>query len=319
MLLGALLLVLLIWSIGFGKLYSDLSMLGWGLIPFFLLEGASGALFAMGWRYCLSDPYRDLPYFQIYRIFLAGNAISYLTPTAALGGEVTKATLLAGAHKGPEAATAVIVGRLAYAMAQLILVIIGSLTILWNVALPFGVWSLMFAVSILIGLGIIAFLVIQKTGRLGMVIRWMVRRRIGGSIIQKASLQMNRVDLALKSFYRDHPGGLPAAILFHMAAMTCGILQCWLFLTLLARESSFYSAAGIWLLGSWMDLVIFAIPTDIGALEGIRVVAFKALGYSASLGLAYGVVLRLAQVFWAGAGLFLYATLLVERNRQTQF
>lgn len=315
MVLGGVLLLLLIWSIGWVNLWHDLGLLGWGLVPFFLLEGAAAPLYALGWRYCLADSYRELPFFRTLRIYLAGSAISYLTPTAALGGEVTKAALLADAHKGPEAATAVIVGRLAHALAQLVLIISGSLVILRNVHLPTGVWPLMLVASVAIGAGILAFLVLQKYGKLGAAIRWLVDRRLGGRLMARAYTHMNQVDLALKQYYRDHPGRLPVAVFWHMAAMACGILQSWLFLTILARESSFYAAAGVWLLGNWMDMVIFAIPSDIGAMEGARLLTFKALGYSASLGLSYGVVLRLAQIFWAAAGLVLYATLLPAKRK----
>jgi hypothetical protein len=86
---------------------------------------------------------------------------------------------------------------------------------------------------------------------------------------------------------------------------------------LFTPSASFFSAAGIWLIGCWMDMVAFALPSDIGILEGTRVIAFKAVGFAASLGLTYGIVYRLAQVFWGGAGLFLYATLLSGKKKST--
>ena len=72
-------------------------------------------------------------------------------------------------------------------------------------------------------------------------------------------------------------------------------------------------AAGIWFLGSWFDLLSFALP-NIGFLEATRVVAFRALGFQSALGLAYGIALRLEQIFWAGVGLLIYTTLLVKKE-----
>lgn len=314
MLLGGVLLIILIWSIKPWQLWQNPGMLSWGFLAFILIDGMAGILFTFGWRCCLSDPYRDLEFFHIYRIYLAGSAINYLTPTAALGGELTKATLLSRSHKGPEAATAVIIGKLAHALAQLLLVIFGSLTISWIVTLPADLSLPMVAGSIVIGAGILTFLAIQKAGRLGDVIRWMVRHRLGGSIMEKAADHISRVDQALKAFYSAHPRRLPAAVMWNMAAMLCGVLQCWVFLSLLSPAASIVPAAGIWLLGSWMDLVAFAVPNDIGVLEGTRVIAFKALGFEASLGLTFGIVYRLAQVCWGAAGLVLYAILLTEKG-----
>lgn len=69
--------------------------------------------------------------------------------------------------------------------------------------------------------------------------------------------------------------------------------------------------------GNWMDLIAFALPHDIGILEGSRIIAFKALGFDASIGLTFGILYRLTLIFWGIAGLIFYATLLSERKRQT--
>ncbi len=316
LLLGGFLLILLIWSINPGELWHNPGMLCSSLAAILLLEGVAGILATLAWRHCLSNPHRNLTFFHTYRIYIAGNAINYLTPTAALGGELTKATLLSDRHKGPEAVTAVIVGKLAHALAQLLLVIAGSLTILSTIALPFNIWLLIFTGSILLGAGLLLFLAGQKTGRLGAVIRWMVKRNFGGASIRKAAHHVTKVDLALKEFYVNHPRGLTNAILWHMASLLCGFAQYWVFFLVFAPDATtLHSVAGVWLLGSWMDLVAFALPNDIGILEGTRIIAFKTIGFTASFGLTFGIIFRLAQIFWGAAGLILYATLMSERKK----
>ena len=123
------------------------------------------------------------------------------------------------------------------------------------------------------------------------------------------------MDLSLKQFYEDHPKALPQSMLWHMAGLACGVLQSWYFLYLLTDKPSFITAAGIWFLGSWMDLLGFAIPINIGVQEAKRVIAFKLVGLQAALGLTYGVALRLEQLFWAGAGLLFYASLVSGKRR----
>ncbi len=59
----------------------------------------------------------------------------------------------------------------------------------------------------------------------------------------------------------------------------------------------------------WFDLLTFAVPLNLGTLEGTRVVAFKAIGYSSLMGMTYGVATRLAQMSWAAFGLLSYAFL----------
>jgi hypothetical protein len=315
LLLGLILLTVLIWEIGPGKLWQELVQLGGGLILIILIEGGADLLHAQGWRHCLSGRHRTLSFFQAYRIRLVGSSINYLTPTAGLGGEVTKGTLLSVYHKGPEAATGVIIGKLSYALSQLFLLVLVSVILLPRLNLPAGIWTAMLAGSIVLGTGIFGFLIVQKYGKLGVIVRWLSTHRIGGRPLQKISLHITQVDLSLKQFYEDHPKALPLSMLWHMGGLACGMLQIWYFLYLLTDNASFITAAGIWFLGSWMDLVGFAIPINIGVQEAKRVIAFKLVGLHSALGLTYGVTLRLEQLFWAGAGLAFYASLLAGKRR----
>lgn len=313
--LGVVLLIALVWMIGHRELWRELTLLGWGLVPLILIEGVSDIFHTLGWRHCLSGPHRSLPFFRIFSIRLAGFSINYLTPTADVGGEVTKGTLLALNHKGPEAITGVIIGKLSYALTQLLFVGLGSLTVLWGIDLPSGAWMAMLVGSALLGSGILAFLAVQRQGKLGALARWLVAHRVGGKTLKKAADQITQVDEALKLFYREHPMDLAYSMLWHVLGLACGIVQTWYFLYLLTPTPSFVMAAGIWFLGTWFDLVSFPIPQDIGFLEGSRVLVFRALGYESVLGLSFGIALRLEQIFWAGIGLLMYGALLAEKRK----
>src|SRR5215467_7182124 len=102
LILGVGLLVCLLWKIGVGELWRELGLLGWGLVPLMLGEGVAEMIHTLGWRHCLSGPLRSISWAKLFRIRMAGYAINYLTPTAALGGELTKGVLLAAHHPGPE-------------------------------------------------------------------------------------------------------------------------------------------------------------------------------------------------------------------------
>jgi hypothetical protein len=67
----------------------------------------------------------------------------------------------------------------------------------------------------------------------------------------------------------------------------------------------------------WFDLLTFAVPLNLGALEGTRIVAFKAIGYTALAGMTYGIVIRLSQIFWTGFGLAAYALLAARAKPRT--
>src|ERR1051326_9632535 len=115
---GAVFLAYLVGKIGPREIWREFSSLGWGLIPLVLAEGIAEMVHTLGWRHCMYEPYRSMPWFFLFRVRMAGYAINYLTPTATLGGEVTKATLLASAHKGPGAVAGVLVGKLCFGFAH---------------------------------------------------------------------------------------------------------------------------------------------------------------------------------------------------------
>lgn len=317
--LGILLLGFLIWRIGPAELWRELGQVGWGFIPFILLEGVADLFHTLGWQRCLSGPHRSLSFFRVFGIRLAGTSINYLTPTAGLGGEVTKGALLSSSYQGPEAASGVIIGKLSYALAQLVFAVLGSLAILSRIDLPRGAWAVMLLGTLILAGGLLGFLAAQKYGKLGTIMRWIVTRKWGGQALEKIATQVNKVDHELQFFYRDRPWDLLISMFWHIVGMACGILQSWYFLSLLADQASLTMAAGIWFLGSWMDLLSFALPYNIGVFEATRILVFKALGFHPALGLTYGIALRLEQIFWAGVGLLIYITLLAKKRRETPF
>jgi uncharacterized protein (TIRG00374 family) len=312
--LGVAFLIYLACHLGPGELLNEFQTIGWGLAPLVLIEGVADIFHAIGWRHCLTGAHRELPFFRILRIRMAGVSINYLTPTATLGGEVTKGTLLSSEHKSAGAITGVVIGKLAYVLAQLIFVAVGSIVTLWKVELPAGVWPALLLSSALLAVGVFAFLLVQKYGKLGVLVRWLVSHKVGGKLLESAAAHITEIDNELKLFYSRHPKDLPVAVAWHISGMACGIVQAWYFLFLLSDHPSFLVAASIWFIGSWFDLLSFPIPMGIGVQEGTRVLAFNAIGYGSLMGLAYGVTLRIEQVFWAGFGLLCYATLMSERR-----
>ncbi len=312
--IGLLILFFLIWKIGIKEILYNFKILGWGLVPIVLLEGVADIFHTFGWKACLMNQLRQIPFSKIFCIKLAGSSINYLTPTLDLGGEVTKGTLLAVDHKGPEIATGLIVDKLSFALSKLLFVVIGSLTLLWDIDISPAIRTAIFLGSAALGGGILGFLIVQRSGKLGSIVRWLESHNLGGSLIKKSSEHITQIDNELKRFYKEHPYNLPISMLWHSLGFVCGIIQCWIFLWILTKESSLVIASGIWLLGTWIDLVGFAIPSHVGVIEAGRALVFKVMGFEASLGLSFGLALRIEQLFWAGVGLLIYMWYLIKNS-----
>jgi len=123
----------------------------------------------------------------------------------------------------------------------------------------------------------------------------------------------------LKQFYRDHPWNLVLSVWWHLIGHSVAILHVWLFMRLLEQPAPLATAAAAGFLSLWFDLLTFAIPMNLGTLEGSRILVFKAIGCEVLLGMTFGVAVRIAQVFWACFGLASYALLSHTcRNEQSE-
>ena len=307
--LGIALLAGLLWKIGITELCRELGLLGWGLAPLMLGEGVSEMIHTLGWRHCLSGSLRSLPWFTLFRIRMAGYAFNYLTPTAALGGEVTKGALLASHEKGPDAASGVLIGKLCFALAHLTFVTLGAVLVLWRVHLPKALWIGMIGSGALVALGIVIFLLLQKYGKLGTLVRWLAANKPPDHALQRAAREISSVDQAMMRFYKERPLDMPLAICWHLVGYSIGIAQTWFFFRLLHQDAGWSVAAGMWFLGMWFDLLTFAVPLNLGTLEATRILAFQSVGYTALIGMTFGLALRLAQIFWTVFGLINHALL----------
>jgi uncharacterized membrane protein YbhN (UPF0104 family) len=307
--MGVGFLVYLLWKTGVKVLWRELVLLGWGLIPLMLGEGVAEMIHTLGWRHCLSGRHRSISWASLFGIRMAGYAINYLTPTAAIGGEFTKAALLASYHRGPGAVSGVLIGKVCFALSHLLFVVLGAALILWRVPLPPTLWLAMFASGALVACGMAVFLLLQVGGKLGVAARWLTARWPRSRRLADLAGKTTAVDDALKQFYRERPWDFVLAIAWHLVGYSVGIAQMWLFLHLLHESSTWTVAAGAWVLGMWFDLLTFAVPLNLGTLEGTRIAAFKAIGYTALAGMTCGIAMRLAQMFWAGFGLLTHALL----------
>jgi glycosyltransferase 2 family protein len=307
--LGLGFLAYLVWRVGPRDLWQQISALGWGTIPIVLSEGVGNFAHTIGWRHCISKSQPRVPLLRLFRIAMAGFAINYVTPTASLGGEVSKASLLASVQNGPAAVSSVLLDKLTSATAHLFLALLGSFFLLWRVHLPPELWIAVAATTVLVAGGMGAFLVIQKRGKLGAMLRWLVDHRLGGRWLEQAERHVSEVDEALKQFHREQPRDFWLAFGWHVVGHATLIAQVWLFLVLLGQPAPVITVAGAGCLSLWFDFATFFVPLNLGTLEGSRILALKSVGSSVVFGMALGVAIRIAQLFWAVFGLINYGLL----------
>src|SRR6476646_9367636 len=159
--LGLVFLGCLVWKTGWKELWHQVSALGWGIVLIILAEGLANLAHTVGWRQCIQTPNGELTLWRLFRMNMAGWAVNYLTPTASVGGEVSRAVLLASCDQGANATSSVLLDKLMTAMAHLILVSLGAVFLFWDVHLPSPLLIAMGVTTVLLTAGMTVYLWLQ--------------------------------------------------------------------------------------------------------------------------------------------------------------
>lgn len=270
-----------------------LSFLVWTLSWFLLLRGAG---IKLRWRQILSP-------------MLAGSAVTYLTPSAYLGGEpvrvywVAKEAGVSMAH----VMAPTMVERLLSGLSLLFFAVIGGFFALFSPAA-----SLAEKGAIALGLGIMAaFLTLgvitfslnlqwlSRTIRaLGRIIRW---RGMLTRLAESASLMENQIHHVLSHRFWHVLGS------FLLQLVT-------VFLTYIRPQVFFYFTKQVlftfpqlslfFTLNLFINALLWITPGGLGLTDGGRAGVFRLLGISISSAFAYNVLFRFVELIQVGVGIY---------------
>lgn len=296
--LGALGLVVLLWRIDLNEVRRSLLHVGWGMTLVLGQEVVAHVLNAWGWRFAFTREHAGRVSFgELIRLRVAGDAINYLTPTATIGGEVARTSLLSDACGAEDRAVSVIIAKMSQTLAQACFITTGLLLVAteW---LAVGRWLLPWA-----GVGLLAAIVVAHGLRArgaGMAAAW--RRSVGAGLV---------------GFFRDHPGRVALSTLMFGLAYAWGAFEAYWICRFLLAPVAPVTALAIEVLSITVDGLLFMVPAKIGTQEGGKVFAFAALGLPASLGFAFGIVRHVRELIWAAVGVLLYWAAISRRDPAT--
>jgi len=315
LLLGSALFVWLVSRVGLAAVWEEASKLGWGIAVIVLIDGFGDLLHTWGWQRCFTEKHKP-GLLRLWWPHLAGSAVNYVTPTATLGGEVIKGTLVPRGVPGREAAASLTINKLTVTLADLILAVAGVSVLVGSASLA-PEWKLgALAGGLLFVGGTLAFWVLQRRGQLaGLVGRRSVLRRLFGEerAARLADLS-DDIDQRIADFHAAGRGDAAVSTLLHLAGKAIGVVQLALFLYWLEVPIGPLGVVSIFLVARAIELAAFLVPASLGTQEGGLMLAMSLAGIPVSLGLTFSLVLRLEQVFWTGVGFVAYAGVLWKRR-----
>ena len=293
-------LALIGWSvhrIGPGPVLSALERLTWwqlGLVcvPYAVIM----AVDTLGWRYAFAG--EPAPFHRLFGARLAGEALNLVTAFGSVGGEAVKAWLIRRDVDYTDSVPSVVIAKTTITIAQALFLLIGVVLAWTSLATDsrvIGIMVWLLVVEILAVAGFVGVQVVGIVGRAGRALEWFgVVKRDGST---------ERLDAALRDYYRRDWRRLSLSTLFHLAGWLLGAVEAYLILYFLQIPAGLVLATVVEALGAGVRFATFVVPASLGAFESANAAAFEAMGLGAGAGLAFSFVRRARQVVWIAIGL----------------
>ncbi len=292
LLVGILVLILLIVWQGIGDITALLADTGWLLLTLPFIWFPSFVVFVYGWHY-MFPPERTPPYKDLFLSMWIGRAINILLPVATIGGEIAKARLLMlWGHSGIDASASVLVDKAVQALAIIPWAIIGT-TLLVFFAVDNQLALYILLGTIVLSLGILGFVFVQKAGMFGFGAR-MVGKFNSSDGWGKITTNAHEVDDVVKEIYSNKPRFM-SSIAWRTVALILQTGEVWLACYLLGHPISILEAMMLKSLTQIIADIAFVIPNGYGIQEGGFIMIGALIGLSPEFALAVSLAIRIRE------------------------
>ncbi|HSE04967.1 MAG TPA: lysylphosphatidylglycerol synthase transmembrane domain-containing protein [Methylomirabilota bacterium] len=301
--LGILVVALSVHRIGPAPILEALARLTWWqLVLVCLPYAAIMAVDTLGWRFAF--PREVAPFRRLYGARLAGEALNLVTAFGSVGGEAVKAWLIRRDVRYEDSVPSVVIAKTTLTIAQALFLLIG-VALAWALlaadsrVIAAMLWLLV--VEIAAVAGFVGVQVAGIVGRAGRLLEWFG--------VVKPGDHAQRLDVALRDYYRRDWRRLSWSTGFHLAGWLLGAFEAFAILFFLGVPATLVTATVIEALGAGVRFATFLVPASLGAFESANAAAFEAMGLGAGAGLAFSFVRRARQLAWIAVGLLVLAVM----------
>jgi uncharacterized membrane protein YbhN (UPF0104 family) len=290
-------LVFLVVRIGPESLGAAFAQLRWWQFVLVCLPyGLIMVVDTLGWRYAFRSD--RAPFHRLLGARMAGDALNVATALASVGGEAMKVWLIRRDVPYEDSVPALVIAKTTATVAQALFLLVGIGLALAALPLESRVVRVMFWLLVVEVVAVGGFVLVQVTG--------LVRR--GGRLLQWFGIDggashADRLDRALRDYYRRNWRRFAVSTSFHFLGWLLGAVETYLMLVALGVGVPLVTASVVEAFGSGVRFASFLVPANIGALEGANAAVFGALGLTGGAGLAFTLVRRGRQVVWVVIGL----------------
>jgi glycosyltransferase 2 family protein len=288
--------------IGWSPIFEALGRLAWWqLVVVCLPYAAIMAVDTLGWRFAFA---RDsAPFHRLFGARLAGEALNLVTAVGSVGGEAVKPWLIRRDVAYTESVPSVVIAKTTMTIAQALFLLVG-VALAWTL-LATGSWLIgamlwLLVIEAAAAAGFVGVQVVSVVGRAGRLLEWL-------GVVKRD--ESERLDTALRDYYRRDWRRLSLSTGFHLGGWLLGGIEAYLILFFLGIPADLVTATVIEALGAGVRFATFLVPASLGAFESANAAAFEAMGLGAGAGLAFSFVRRGRQLVWIGAGLLVLVSM----------
>jgi uncharacterized protein (TIRG00374 family) len=299
---GVLILAALIKFLGTDSIAQAFEKLGLALIPLTLLYGLWQLCYAYAWTLTFVSTPTQFSFWRVFAIYLAGDSINYAVPSGNLAGEPVKPYLMKDHWPMTDGLASVIINKLSETASMVLFLCIGVGVGFASFSLP-----LPFRVGVLVVFGgtlaaVSLFFWRQTKGLMGPALSCLSKISFFSSFIQKRTDSVAEIDQRVRGYYRTQKVRFSLSLLFNFLGWCGGALETFLILRLLGLPAGLATVVSIEAFSLLVNNVFFFLPGRMGGGETGKAFIFSTLGFGAAMGLSFGIIRRVREVFWASVG-----------------
>jgi len=292
LILGTILFVWLVGEAGLKDVFTTfLTVSLWWLSLFLFLSLLIDLGLALRWKVIIKHHGYFVPFWDCFKYKMIGYAVSYVTPSAFVGGEPVRAMMLKKhGIPVPEAFSTVILDKTIELTSNILFGIIGIFIVLMFLAVPFVTYGILFLIFGIVMLFV--FLFFGKLAKDERLLSHMVKK-LGlcrFKFFKNLSEKIHDVEVAMSKFMKGDAKGFSTAIVMSIIILLIMFFEYLIGLNIIGVP---ISIPAVFLVGISVSIAYtIPIPGAIGILEGGQVSAFRMLGQPISLGIVFGLIVR---------------------------
>jgi glycosyltransferase 2 family protein len=315
LIVGTILFIFALKYTGMDNILTSLKIVNKKAFFFYLLISISIFFgFVFRWYLIIKCHNYNISLFKLFNYRVAGFAISYLTPSARVGGEPIRTYFLVK-NKIPfeKAMSSVVIDKSLELTANAVMTVIGAIIFAFFVVLSNKIkWLIMIIVLISI-FGIWLFYSRLFKGKGIFTSIFKILRLTKLTFIKENFYKIREAELEMTRFFLNHKKVFIASTFISFFLWLLSILEFKLLLQAFGFDATNLQVFLVLVAVGLAYLV--PIPTALGVLESVQVSLFSIFGKGAQYGIAVSIVTRVRDLMWTFYGLtYIYLKGIVVNN-----